>query len=135
MVAEWKARGAAIQLVDMSTAGFDPDDYWVAGIHFNDNGWCKMARVWAAALMPTLPKRSVVKPSAPDHLKHQDVDGAGPFHSAAFARADPVPQTGACVIPGSTANSDIETAAAPTLSREHQSCRRSASRREAEVRA
>ena len=106
IVAEWKAKAFPIQLVDMGTAGFVPGDYWTAGIHFNDNGWCKMARVWAKALMPTLPKRTAADAAS---LPLRQQDGAGPFGTF----AEPVPQTTRCVIPGSTAEEQPAAPARP----------------------
>ena len=47
-MARWAAKpglSGKLLLVEMATAGFMPTDYWDAGIHFNDNGWCKMAKV------------------------------------------------------------------------------------------
>ena len=88
--------GRDVRLVNMSEAGFVPDDYWTAGIHFNDNGWCKMAKVWAKALMPTLPRRAVVHSSGAPPWAPGAAAGA-----AAFAEIT-VPTTPACIIPGAT---------------------------------
>ena len=92
-----------VRLVNMTAAGFTPEDYWVAGIHFNDNGWCKMARVWAQALMPTLPKRSAMR--AP--TKQSATATAAAAAMAAFAESA-VADTPGCAIPGAT-----EAAAVP----------------------
>jgi len=95
LVKRWTGKGAKLQLVDMGAAEFEEEDYWVAGIHFNDNGWCKMAKVWAQHLLPTLPKRDAAQ-----------LDGAGGMgeveEAAASLFMDPVPPSARCVIPGST---------------------------------
>ena len=57
-LSQWRHRG--VSLVNMAEeAGFVEADYWTAGIHFNDNGWCKMARVWYRALAPHLPRHEL----------------------------------------------------------------------------
>ena len=45
-------------LVNMSTAGFVEEDYWIGGVHFNTSGWNKMANVWYNALQPLLPRET-----------------------------------------------------------------------------
>ena len=58
-----------------------------------------MARVWAKALMPTLPKRALSSPLLQQHAPAHTEQPFGLFAQ----QADPVPQTPNCVISGSTA--------------------------------
>lgn len=105
LVAQWQQKGARLTLVNMSEAGFAEPDYWTAGIHFNDNGWCKMAKVWAKHLMPTLPKRTASsQQQSQQSQRQQQEEEVAEHQSAAYgAFADPVAQVGRCRIPGATA--------------------------------
>ena len=58
-----------------------------------------MARGWAKALMPTLPKRALSSPLLQQHAPAHTEQPFGLFAQ----QADPVPQTPNCVISGSTA--------------------------------
>jgi lysophospholipase L1-like esterase len=116
-VAEWKARaggaagsGTDVQLVDLNKKmGVEPGDYWTAGIHFNDNGWCKMARVWFSAVAPTLLKRSsgaaeaVAQPSLQQSSQQAAAAAAAAAGGLFAVQPPPVPSTGQCKIVGSTA--------------------------------
>ena len=81
----------------------------VAGIHFNDNGWCKMAKAWAQHLLPTLPKRDAAPLDGVGGVAAE----AGAAAAAAASFMDPVAQTTRCVIPGATASTAPTAAGAP----------------------
>ena len=56
LAARRTAAGQSVSFVDINgEANFGPEDHWVCGVHFNNTGWWKMAKVWYDHLTPLLP--------------------------------------------------------------------------------
>ena len=58
LVAEYRALGHDLNLHDVNAeARWEPQDYWIWGIHFNASGFDKMADSWTRAITNSTPWR------------------------------------------------------------------------------